>query len=302
MTHIALIGAGVVGSSWALVFARAGQTVRIFDSDPASLPRVRDFVRASLGDRADTEAILARVTTAASLAEALHGADYVQESAPERLEVKRPLYLELDRLAAPDAIIASSTSGFPASSFTESLPHRERCLVVHPINPPHLIPLVEIVPAPWTTPDVVTRSAELMRAVEQSPVLLKREIAGFLVNRLQSAILGEAFRLIEDGLCEADDVDRAISDGLGRRWAFLGPFETIDLNANSGIAEYCLKLGPMYLDLAKDQADPRPWPPELVSTVERQLRVKTPADALGERRRWRDAQLARLDAMKRATE
>src|ERR1700761_6472475 len=118
MTHIALIGAGVVGSSWALVFARAGQTVRIFDSDPASLPRVRDFVRASLGDRADTEAILARVTTAASLAEALHGADYVQESAPERLEVKRPLYLELDRLAAPDAIIASSTSGFPASSFT----------------------------------------------------------------------------------------------------------------------------------------------------------------------------------------
>jgi L-gulonate 3-dehydrogenase len=302
MAHIALIGAGVVGSSWALVFARAGRAVTVYDSDPASLPRVRDFVRASLGGRADAEAVLARVTTATSLEEALHGADYVQESAPERLEVKQPLYRELDRLAASDAILASSTSGFPASSFTEPLADRGRCLVVHPINPPHLIPLVEIVPAPWTAPEVVTRAAELMREVGQSPVVLKREIAGFLVNRLQSAILGEAFRLIEDGLCEADDVDRAVSDGLGRRWAFLGPFETIDLNANSGIAEYCLKLGPMYLDLAKDQADPRPWTPELVSTVERQLRVKTPADALADRRSWRDVQLARLDAMKRAPE
>ena len=302
MAHIALIGAGVVGSSWALVFARAGQTVKVYDSDAASLPRVRDFLRASLGGGADAEAILARVTTAPSLEEALRGADYVQESAPERLEVKQPLYLDLDRLAASDAILASSTSGFPASSFTEPLARRERCLVVHPINPPHLIPLVEIVPAPWTAPEVVARAAELMRTVGQSPVVLKREIAGFLVNRLQSAILGEAFRLIEDGLCDADDVDRAVSDGLGRRWAFLGPFETIDLNANSGIAEYCLKLGPMYLDLAKEQADPRPWTPELVSTVERQLRTKTPAHALAERRDWRDVQLGRLDAMKRATE
>jgi 3-hydroxyacyl-CoA dehydrogenase len=302
MTHIAVIGAGVVGSSWALVFTRAGRTATVYDTDAASLARVKDFIRASLDGHPETEAILGRVTTTTSLEEALHGAEYVQESAPERLEVKQPLYVELDRLAAPEAILASSTSGFPASSFTEPLAHRARCLVVHPINPPHLIPLVEIVPAPWTAPEVVTRAAELMRAVGQSPVMLKREIAGFLVNRLQSAILGEAFRLIEDGLCDADDVDRAVSDGLGRRWAFLGPFETIDLNANSGIAEYCMKLGPMYLDLAKDQADPRPWTPELVATIEQQLRTRTPADALAERRAWRDVQLARLDAMKRSGE
>jgi L-gulonate 3-dehydrogenase len=258
-------------------------------------------MRASLDGHPETEGIVARVTTTTRLEDALHGAGYVQESAPERLEVKQPLYVELDRLASPDAVLASSTSGFPASSFTEQLAHRARCLVVHPINPPHLIPLVEIVPAPWTAPEVVTRAADLMRAVGQSPVMLKREIPGFLVNRLQSAILGEAFRLIEDGLCDADDVDRAVSDGLGRRWAFLGPFETIDLNANSGIAEYCLKLGPMYLDLAKDQADPRPWTPELVATIEQQLRMRTPAAALPDRRAWRDAQLARLDAMKRST-
>jgi 3-hydroxyacyl-CoA dehydrogenase len=302
MTPIAVIGAGVVGSSWALVFTRAGQTVTVHDPDAASLARVPDFIRAALGGDPETEAILARLTTTTRLAEALDGAGYVQESAPERLEVKQPLYVELDRLAAPTAILASSTSGFPASSFTGPLAHRERCLVVHPINPPHLIPLVEIVPAPWTAPEVVARAAGLMRAVGQSPVLLKREIAGFLVNRLQSAILGEAFRLIEDGLCDADDVDRAVSDGLGRRWAFLGPFETIDLNANGGIAEYCLKLGPMYLDLAKDQADPRPWTPVWVATIERQLRTRTPAGALAERRAWRDLQLARLDAMKRSIE
>jgi L-gulonate 3-dehydrogenase len=301
MSPIAVIGAGVVGSSWALVFTRAGQTATVYDPDAASLARVKDFMRASLDGHPETEGIVARVTTTTRLEDALHGAGYVQESAPERLEVKQPLYVELDRLASPDAVLASSTSGFPASSFTEQLAHRARCLVVHPINPPHLIPLVEIVPAPWTAPEVVTRAADLMRAVGQSPVMLKREIPGFLVNRLQSAILGEAFRLIEDGLCDADDVDRAVSDGLGRRWAFLGPFETIDLNANSGIAEYCLKLGPMYLDLAKDQADPRPWTPELVATIEQQLRMRTPAAALPDRRAWRDAQLARLDAMKRST-
>jgi L-gulonate 3-dehydrogenase len=300
MTQIAVIGAGVVGSSWALVFTRAGRIVTVYDTDAASLARVHDFIRAALCGDPETDKILGRVTTTVRLEEALSGADYAQESAPERLEVKQPLYGELDRLAAPGAILASSTSGIPASSFTERLAHRERCLVVHPINPPHLIPLVEIVPAPWTAPEVVKRAADLMRAVGQSPVMLKREIPGFLVNRLQSAILGEAFRLIEDGLCDADDVDRAVSDGLGRRWAFLGPFETIDLNANSGIAEYCLKLGPMYLDLAQDQADPRPWTPELVATIEQQLRTRTPADALAKRRAWRDVQLARLDAMKRS--
>jgi 3-hydroxyacyl-CoA dehydrogenase len=300
MTHIAVIGSGLVGSSWALVFARAGQMVKVYDPDAGSLAKIPAFIRASVDAQADTDAILGRVTVTTSLDDALSGAAYVQESVPERLEVKQPLYLELDRLAAPETILASSTSGFPASSFTAPLAHRARCLVVHPINPPHLIPLVEIVPAPWTAPEVVTRAAALMRAVGQSPVLLKREVPGFLVNRLQSAILAEAFRLIEDGICDVDDVDRAVSDGLGRRWAFLGPFETIDLNAQGGIADYCQKLGPMYLDLAKDQADPRPWTPELVSTIETELRTRTPADALAERRAWRDVQLARLDAMKRS--
>jgi 3-hydroxyacyl-CoA dehydrogenase len=268
---------------------------------------VVDFLRSALADLAaqglaaaePAEAILARVKVAATLEDALAGADYVQESAPERLAVKRALYERLDAIAAPATILASSTSGLPASAFTEELKHRERCLVVHPINPPHLIPLVEIVPAPWTDSATVDRATELMRRVGQSPIRLRREINGFVVNRLQSALLAEAFRLVEDEIVDADEVDRAISDGLGLRWFFMGPFETIDLNAKDGIAEYCRNLGPMYQGLAREQADPRAWSPTLVSAIERQLRRTVPAEALPARRSWRDRFLARLAAVKR---
>src|SRR5690606_2084294 len=118
----------------------------------------------------------------------------------------------------------------PASAFTEALKNRSRCLVAHPINPPHIIPLVEIVPAPWTDPAVVERTRALMNEVGQAPIQLTREVSGFVVNRLQGALLAEAFRLVENGVCTTADVDAAVADGLGLRWSFVGPFETIDLN------------------------------------------------------------------------
>ena len=307
MTRIAVVGAGVVGSSWSLVFARAGLEVAVHDPDPAAAARVPDFVRSSLvgetatalppGETAD--AVAARVCAVGSLEEALTGTDYVQESAPERAAVKIELYKVLDRLAAPETILASSTSGLPASSFTEGVANRHRCLVVHPINPPHLIPLVEIVPAPWTDPAVVEKAAALMRRVGQSPIQLRREINGFVVNRLQSALLGEAFRLVEDGIVDADEVDLAVSDGLGLRWCFMGPFQTIDLNARTGVAEYCRNLGPMYYGLAQEQADPRPWSPALVGKIELALRKATPAEAITGRQQWRDLFLAKLGQFKR---
>jgi L-gulonate 3-dehydrogenase len=307
MTRVALIGAGVVGSSWSLVFARAGFEVAIYDADRASAARVAEFVRTAsanleaqgliLSEPAET--IAARVKPAESIEEALTGVDYVQESVPERLAIKVQLYRMLDTLTGPQVALASSTSGLPASAFTEQMATRERCLVVHPINPPHLIPLVEIVPSPWTKPDVVERARALMLRVGQSPIELRREISGFVVNRLQSAVLGEAFRLVEDGIVDADEVDRAIADGLGLRWCFMGPFQTIDLNAKSGISEYCRNLGPMYHGLAKEQADPRPWPDSLVATIESTLRKQTPADDIPARQGWRDNFLARLVDFKR---
>jgi 3-hydroxyacyl-CoA dehydrogenase len=307
VTRVAVVGCGVVGSAWALVFARAGIEVQLHDTTPEAQQAALDYVRTGLADLRpeglagpdDTETVMARLKTTGSLREALTGVDYVQESAPERVEIKRELYKTLDELAAPDVVIGSSTSGLPASAFTEGLAHRRRCLVVHPINPPHLIPLVEIVPAPWTDPDVVERAAALMRQVGQSPINLSREINGFVVNRLQSALLGEAFRLVEDGVVTAADVDKAISDGLGLRWFFMGPFETIDLNARDGIAEYCRNLGPMYHGLAKEQADPRPWGPDLVKAIEGQRRALTPAEGLAGRRSWRDRCLAAFAGAKK---
>ncbi|WP_395067620.1 3-hydroxyacyl-CoA dehydrogenase [Paraburkholderia silvatlantica] len=297
MAKVAVAGCGVVGSSWALVFARAGFDVRVWDAAPDVARQASTFVRNALVSDG-VESPIAPVRVCASLEDALDGVDYVQESAPERLEIKRDLYRRIDTLAARDVVLASSTSGLPASSFTDHLANRARCLVVHPINPPHLIPLVELVPAPWTDDGVVERAAALMARAGQAPIRLSREINGFVVNRLQGALLGEAFRLVEDGVCSVADIDRAIADGLGLRWFFMGPFETIDLNAQHGIAEYCRNLGPMYYGLAKEQADAREWGPDLVAEVERQCRQVTAAESLPARRAWRDRCLAALADVK----
>ena len=304
---VALVGGGVVGSAWAVVFARAGYAVRLTDVSPEAQAAARTSARDSLAALAAeglagpdaTDAVLDRITTPTSLEAALAGVDYVQESAPERVEIKRELYQKLDALVPPGVVIGSSTSGLPASSFTAGMATRSRCLVVHPINPPQLIPLVELVPAPWTDPSAVERAAALMRAVGQAPIRLSREINGFVVNRLQSAVLAEAFKLVADGICSASDLDLAMSDGLGLRWAFIGPFETIDLNAKAGIAEYCRNLGPMYQGLATEQAAVRTWTPELVATIERERRGAVPGEELAGRRQWRDRCLAGIVAAKR---
>ena len=307
MTKITLVGCGLVGGSWSLVFARAGFDVTLFDPFPASIQTALDFARTTapalakqgLLNGQDPDAVLARLKPAASLAEAVRDADHIQESAPERLPIKQALYKEMVPLTKPDAVIASSSSGLPPSSFSEGVEGRERCLVAHPINPPHLVPLVEIVPAPWTAADAVDRAYALMREVGQAPIRLTRETPGFVVNRLQGAMLDEAFRLVEEGIVTAPDVDAAMTEGLGLRWFFMGPFETIDLNAQGGVADYCQKLAPMYYDLAQRRPGASLWSEELVAKVEKQRREKTPADGLDARKDWRDRCLAALVKAKR---
>lgn len=307
MATIAVLGTGVVGSSWALVFARAGYEVRVFDISEAALAATTTFVRNALLDLEKEglsgldgiDTVMSRLATTTDLATAVEGVEYIQESLPERVEIKRAFYRTLDEIVSSSAVIGSSTSGLPASSFTEGLRNAARCLVVHPINPPHLIPLVEIIPAAWTDASAVERAVAIMEDVGQSPVALTREINGFLVNRLQSAVLAEAFRLVEDGICDVDAVDKAIKDGLGLRWFFMGPFETIDLNASQGVAEYCRNLGPMYERLAREQADPRPWTPQLVAKIEASLRETTPAAKLVDKRGWRDRCLAAFVSAKK---
>ncbi|HEY8017558.1 MAG TPA: 3-hydroxyacyl-CoA dehydrogenase NAD-binding domain-containing protein, partial [Dongiaceae bacterium] len=222
MTKVAVVGAGLIGRAWAISFARAGHEVAITDADPAAAEKALAFIDEALKDLqrydllngATPKEVRGRFRAARGLEDALEGVIHVQENAPERIEVKQALYAELDRIAGPETVLASSTSALLPSAFTETLKGRGRCLVAHPINPPYLVPAVEIVPAPWTDPAVVERTVAFMRAAGQAPFIMNREIDGFVVNRLQGALLQEAFRLVADGYASCEDVDIALREGL----------------------------------------------------------------------------------------
>lgn len=300
--HIAIIGSGLVGAGWAIVFARAGHSVRVFDASAMILSALPEQLRIALramrghGLVDDVEAILARITIVHDLASAVTGASYVQESVVEIVERKREVSAEIDALLAPDAIVGSSTSGLPASSFTEHCVNRARFVVAHPVNPPHLIPVVEIVPAPWTDRDTVERTRDLMQSVGQAPVVVARELPGFILNRLQGALLDEAWSLFDQGYASAEDIDKTIKFGLGLRWSFMGPFETIDLNAPAGIEDYARRFGPMYVGLASGRRPPGPWTVEAVGRAAAERRAALPQDKIDARRVWRDERLMALRA------
>jgi L-gulonate 3-dehydrogenase len=302
---VAIVGAGLVGQGWAIVFARAGKQVVIHDArenaeaviGPQIKKAVADLVAGGLCD--DAAAILSRIRFARDLEDAVSNCDYVQESAFERIDVKREVSLAIDAVLPAHAFVGSSTSGFPGSAFYEGCKNRTRMMVVHPVNPPHLVPLVEIVPTPWTATDEAARARQLMENVGQSAVSLSREIPGFVLNRLQGALLDEAFALYAEGYATAEDIDRTVRDGLGLRWAFMGPFETIDLNAPKGLADYAERLGPMYSGFAGQRKANRDWVPEAVARADAERREVLPADGIDARRSWRDEMLMRIVKAKR---
>jgi L-gulonate 3-dehydrogenase len=298
--RVAVVGAGLIGRSWAVVFAAGGFEVALYDAGRDVVDAASVLVEQGLRDLAehgllgDPQAAAARVRAAADLADALDGAALVQENLPERIETKRAIFSELDRLAAPEAILASSTSTIVASLFTENLKGRHRCLVAHPVNPPHLIPLVELVGAPWTAPATIAKAKAIYAAVGQAPIIVKREIEGFILNRLQAVLLSEAFRLVGDGYVTPQDLDKTLKHGLGLRWSFMGPFETIELNAPEGIADYCRRYGASLSALST--ADPAIYEGDNLARILAQWGKALTADQLAARMRWRDRRLAALRA------
>jgi L-gulonate 3-dehydrogenase len=259
---VAIVGVGLIGRAWAAIFARAGWTVRLTDPHGPTLAAAPALIRDELhalahhGLADDPDGAAARISVAATLADALKGVAFVQENGPENIDQKIAIFAELDRLAPPDAVLASSTSAIVASRFTEMLPGRARCLVGHPVNPPHLVPVVEICGAPWTSPDSIVRARTIYEEIGQVPVTVNKEINGFILNRLQGALLAEAFRLVGEGYVSAEDLDHTVKDGLGLRWSFLGPLETIELNAPGGIPDYCARYTGFYKELAASAAGP----------------------------------------------
>jgi L-gulonate 3-dehydrogenase len=280
--------------------------VRVTDPEPRALENASHLVREGLeelaahGLVANPALAAERVAIVHSLTDAVRGVDIVQENGPEIIDTKLAIFAELDRLCPDHAILASSTSAIVASRFTASLPGRARCLVAHPVNPPHLVPLVELCGAPWTAPEVIERARRIYESIEQVPIIVNREVEGFVLNRLQGALLAEAFRLVGEGVVSPQDLDKTLKDGLGLRWSFIGPFETIELNAPGGIADYCKRYTGFYRSLSADPAKPDVWDEDNVSRILEAWGGSPSADTLGYRSAWRDKRLAALKSHKQS--
>ncbi|HUG57602.1 MAG TPA: 3-hydroxyacyl-CoA dehydrogenase [Candidimonas sp.] len=297
---IAVIGAGLIGQAWAIVFARGGCDVQLWDGDQDALASAMGLIAGQMrqleskGLLVGASAATAHIQAMPTLEQALAGVGYVQENLPERIDIKKSIYKQMDALCAPETILASSTSSIPASAFTEDLPGRHRCLVAHPVNPPYLIPVVELCGAPWTDTKAIEKARKIMQSVGQKPVTVHKEVEGFVLNRLQGALLREAFRLVQSGCISVEDLDVTVKDGLGLRWSFMGPFETIDLNAPDGLQDYCNRYGGMYQSISQEQVSTDSWSNELVADVEAQRRALLSKDELLKRRLWRDERLMGL--------
>lgn len=306
---VAIVGAGSIGVGWAIVFARGGHPVVMHDPVGVRLQAAAREVRARLDELAGAgllcepvSAVAARIGLEAELAAAVGSAVHVQECAPEDLALKRELFERLDQLSERDATLASSSSALTATQFAAGLAGRERVLVVHPANPPHLLPIVELVPAPFTAEATVERTAALLAACGMSPVRVRREVEGFIYNRLQGAVLREAYCLVRDGVASVEDIDTVMREGLGRRWAVVGPFETVDLNTRGGIAVHAGRMGPAYARMGAERGQDDPWTGDLVEQVVTERRAALALDDWEDRVAWRDQMLMRFERARRGEE
>jgi len=304
MKNIGVIGGGLIGASWAAIFSKSGFNVFVYDTIPVVFDtfneRVKLFLEElkSIDPKINIEDSFNRISINVSIEDLCHNVDYIQESAPEILSVKQELFAKLDQLAPDHVVIASSSSAMPISSITQNLKGQHRCIIAHPANPPHLIPCVEICPGPNTSSITIEKAKTIFDQSGASSVNVKKEIDGFVLNRLQGALLNESLRLYSEGYASSDEIDATIRDGLGLRWAFMGPFETIDLNAPGGIRDYMARYGPMYIEMAKTQTKIPDWSDEAGEKLEIERRKILPEDQLQERAKKRNLLLKSLRKIK----
>ena len=304
---ISIIGSGLIGQAWAVVFLRNGFRVKIFDEDANTAVEAKSNIQQKLTELASFGLIAQdlipkmdlNLTSHENIEAGLEDCCYIQECAPENLEIKSKLTAKLDEIATDGIPIGSSTSAIASSLYAADVKGRDRCLVVHPINPPHLIPAVEIVPSEWTTKTVIESVTVLMEATGQTPIVLKKEIEGFVVNRLQGALLSEAFRLLADDVVSYEDIDKAMTDGLGFRWSLMGPFESIHLNAPQGVAQYVERYGPAYSRMLSNSEIEHNWTMALEQGLEENLLKKHPISSLTKSFENRDKEMMQAIAQKK---
>jgi 3-hydroxybutyryl-CoA dehydrogenase len=227
--HIAVVGAGLMGHGIAQVFALAGHDVTIYDTAKASLDSAKDRILANLKDLGEDQSAVERVTPIADLAAAVRHADYVVEAVLEDPALKQKLFGEIEAYVRPDTILASNTSVIPITDIMGGLKHRERALGTHWWNPPFLVPLVEVIETEWTSAETVAYTMKLHADAGKQPAHVKKDVPGFIGNRMQLALWREAISLVENGICDAETVDTVVKASFGRRLPVLGPLENADL-------------------------------------------------------------------------
>ena len=300
MKKIAIIGAGMIGRAWSIVFAKKGYEVLLYDTNHQAIEN--SIMQVSITSQElyklgllneEPNKFIKKVSVTNNLQKAIEDVYYVQECGPEDLEIKKNIFFKLDELVNKNIAIGSSTSGIKASSFSTGLKNPERCLVVHPVNPPSLIPLVEIVPSDVTEKKITQFVFNLMEEIDQKPIIVKKEIDGFILNRLQGALLNEAFKLVSMGYVDSYDLDKTVKFGLGLRWSFMGPMETIDLNAPGGISDYAKRYGPIYHNVASE-LEAKKWDKSFYQIVEDEQRLVRSLEDNQSRQKWRDKRLMAL--------
>lgn len=297
--QVVILGAGSIGLSFAAVMSDAGHGVVLAEPDAAR----RDAVAGGLALHRDAMAAAglrrggeAEVTAVADAAPHLGGAALVIECGPEALEAKQAIFAGLLGGAGPDTVLATASSAIPMSRIVPDPSDQARCLVAHPVNPPAVLRVIELCPAPGTLPATLDRAAALFGAAGFASVRLTREIEGFVLNRLQGAVLREAYRLVDEGITDVAGIEAVMRLGLGPRWALSGPFETAELNTPGGIRAHAARMGPAYARMGAERGETVDWHAALIDRVEAERRAHIPADRLPARAAWRARAVAALVA------
>jgi ketoreductase RED1 len=301
----AVVGAGIIGVSWATLFAARGLHVRVTDPrddvEQVVQHSVRQFARTLPEGARDPDELLGRIAVVGGVEAAVDGVDVVQENGPERLDLKQELFARIERAAPADALLLSSTSGLMPSDMARDLPDPGRVVVGHPFNPPHVVPLVEVVPGEHTTTELVHSVVAFYASLGKRPVVLRKEIGGFVANRLQSAVFRESVHLVLSGVVTPEELDTVVTSSVGPRWATAGPFESMDLGGGPGGLRHLLEhLGPGMARRWKDLGEPE-LTPEVVEQLSRATEERFAGQDYDRRTERRDRlQLAVLAARERA--